>query len=72
MSNQKTPNLQTLIESLDEGIRKRAYQLFEERGGEHGHDIEDWLRAESQITGEMPVVGRKKIAVETKSKVAAA
>jgi len=23
-----------------------AYALFLERGGSHGHDVEDWLRAE--------------------------
>lgn len=23
-----------------------AYELYERRGGEHGHDVEDWLEAE--------------------------
>jgi hypothetical protein len=27
----------------------RAYQLFQERGGCHGHDREDWLKAESDL-----------------------
>lgn len=30
-------------------VARRAYQLFENRGGEHGHDSEDWFRAESEI-----------------------
>jgi hypothetical protein len=30
-------------------IAKRAYELFLERGGEHGHDEEDWLTAERQL-----------------------
>lgn len=30
-------------------IARRAYELFEERGGEPGRDLEDWLRAEQQI-----------------------
>ena len=30
-------------------IRERAYQLFEQRGAEHGHDVEDWLKAEAEI-----------------------
>jgi hypothetical protein len=30
-------------------IRHRAYELFQERGSEHGHDIEDWLRAEAEL-----------------------
>ena len=33
-------------------IRARAYELFQERGGEHGHDAEDWLRAEQEVRGE--------------------
>lgn len=30
-------------------IARRAYELFEKRGGEHGHDWEAWLRAESEL-----------------------
>ena len=32
-------------------IQERAYALFEERGREHGRDLEHWLEAERQITG---------------------
>ncbi len=32
-------------------IAERAYQLFLARGGWHGHDMEDWLEAERQLTG---------------------
>ena len=39
--------------SLEEMIRFRAYQLFEQRGGDHGYDLEDWLRAEHELTGRM-------------------
>ena len=35
--------------NLDEEIRRRAYELFQERGGEHGHHHEDWLRAEAEV-----------------------
>ena len=31
--------------------RLRAYRFFEERGYEHGHDLEDWLRAEAEVLG---------------------
>jgi DUF2934 family protein len=34
---------------LTEAIARRAYQLFLERGGEHGHDVEDWLQAEREL-----------------------
>ena len=35
--------------NLEEVIRVRAYQLFEERGRSHGHHQEDWLRAEQEV-----------------------
>ena len=33
----------------EEIIRKRAYELYQERGMEDGHDVEDWLRAEEEV-----------------------
>jgi hypothetical protein len=30
-------------------IARRAYQLYEARGGEPGRDWEDWLQAEEQL-----------------------
>jgi hypothetical protein len=30
-------------------VAERAYQLFLARGGEHGHDFEDWVRAEQEL-----------------------
>lgn len=30
-------------------IRNRAYEIYVARGGEHGHDLEDWLKAESEL-----------------------
>ncbi len=32
-------------------VSRRAYELFLSRGGEHGHDVEDWLRAEREVSG---------------------
>ena len=37
--------------SLEEQIRTRAYELYEARDREDGHDLEDWLEAEAEITG---------------------
>lgn len=37
--------------NVEDLIRFRAYQLFEQRGCNHGFDVEDWLRAESEIIG---------------------
>ena len=36
-------------------IARRAYELFEAGGFEHGHDREDWLSAESEILASLPV-----------------
>ena len=35
-------------ESREDRISRRAYERFRERGGEHGHDEEDWLEAERE------------------------
>jgi hypothetical protein len=32
-----------------EAISRRAYSLFQARGSEHGHDVEDWLAAETEL-----------------------
>lgn len=33
----------------EEQIAKRAYELWLDRGCEHGHDIEDWKQAEDEL-----------------------
>ena len=38
--------------SVEERIRRRAYELYVVRGGEHGHDIDDWLQAETELMAE--------------------
>ena len=37
-------------QELEHQIRLRAYELYEERGRENGHELEDWYRAKEQIT----------------------
>jgi hypothetical protein len=34
---------------MEEEIRRRAYELYEKRGGEHGRAQEDWFQAEAEI-----------------------
>ncbi len=36
-------------ERLQEEIRRRAYQIWEERGRSDGEALHDWLRAEREI-----------------------
>jgi hypothetical protein len=35
----------------EEKIRSRAYELYEQRGCVFGHDLDDWLQAESEVLG---------------------
>lgn len=34
---------------VSELIAKRAHEIFQSRGGEHGHDLDDWLQAEQEV-----------------------
>ena len=34
---------------IREEIELRAYQIYIERGGAHGQDVEDWLQAEREL-----------------------
>jgi hypothetical protein len=36
---------------LEEQIRQRAYELYEEEGRQEGRDQEYWFRAEAEIRG---------------------
>jgi hypothetical protein len=38
-----------LTKSEQQSIEKLAYQFFVERGYEHGHDQEDWTKAEAIV-----------------------
>jgi len=35
--------------SLEERIRRRAYELYIQRSSQSGSDLEDWLQAEEEI-----------------------
>jgi hypothetical protein len=35
--------------TLDEEIRRRAYELYLERGGTPGNESEDWITAEREV-----------------------
>ena len=38
-------------EQLQEKIRRRAYELYELRGRKDSRDLDDWLKAESEVSG---------------------
>jgi len=55
MQNPTTKNLRTFgrtaaEDDREEQIRTRAYELYEARNRGEGHDVEDWLEAEAEIT----------------------
>ena len=35
----------------DEGIRRRAYEIYLERGEQPGRDLDDWVQAERELAG---------------------
>jgi len=39
--------------ALRDTIARKAYEIYEERGREHGKDFEHWLEAETIIMAEM-------------------
>jgi hypothetical protein len=40
-------------------VAKRAYEIYQNRGGNHGADLDDWLEAERQLNaGPSDVTGR--------------
>ncbi len=45
----KVATVTTRTVDLQEAIRQRAYEYFEQRGYQHGADFEDWIRAEKEI-----------------------
>jgi hypothetical protein len=52
MKRDKSPNNaipKPDVAPFEEQVRARAYELFEARGREEGHEFEDWLRAEEEI-----------------------
>jgi hypothetical protein len=49
-----------------EQIEVRAYEIYENRGRQHGRDIEDWLAAENELRKQRPA---SKSSVDTPSSV---
>ncbi len=43
--------------SREDQVRALAYALYESRGCEAGHELEDWLQAEAQLDGKPAPAG---------------
>lgn len=55
-STEKSPQTEGGVLNLElhptgEEIELRAYQIYIERGGADGHDVDDWLQAERELCG---------------------
>lgn len=46
-----TESTQSAVD-VENRIRSRAYELYEQRGKEEGHALDDWLQAESEMKQE--------------------
>jgi hypothetical protein len=53
-ATEKTNPASAATSITEEQIAKVAYSLFEARGGEHGHDLEDWFEAERSLQSGRP------------------
>jgi len=59
--------------SLNDAIARRAYELYLQRGSVPGHELDDWLEAEAELSSEaatrqapvQPVVRRRSARGET-------
>jgi hypothetical protein len=51
IESSETTNQESTRPSEDR-IRQRAYERYQERGGEHGRDADDWFEAEREVEGE--------------------
>ena len=43
------PEPQETPGDLEEKIRRRAYELYQQRGRQDGHALDDWLQAKAEI-----------------------
>ena len=48
-------SLLALMNEINSSIARRAFELFESRNREPGHEVEDWFRAESELLRPVPV-----------------
>jgi len=36
---------------LEKDVKKRAFEIFQERSADNGSDLDDWLKAEAELLG---------------------
>ena len=48
----------------DEAIAKRAYELYLQRGSLPGHELDDWLAAEAELSGAAAIASAREAPVQ--------
>ncbi len=51
----------TPVVDIDERIRQRAFELFQLRGCQDGHDFDDWMQAEAEVRGKPLKLGNLRV-----------
>jgi hypothetical protein len=59
-SSQTTSQKITLKHPVDltDKVRRRAYEIYIQRGYHHGNDLGDWLQAEKEVKKQYSLVNR--------------
>lgn len=66
-ARRSSPGEADVSADLNDRIARRAFELFEARGQVHGHDLEDWLRAEQDVRSrDRDVEGGRRRAIRPK------
>ena len=52
MEEYQSPVVPVVKAPTDVEIAERAYLIYKARGGEHGQDLDDWLKAEAELLSE--------------------
>jgi HSP20 family protein len=50
-----TQSLYDYMNEIYDKITQRAFSIFEHNGRTHGHDLEDWLKAETEFLNPVPL-----------------
>ena len=53
VADTKSSEVRTPVD-VDGQIRDRAFELYQQRGREGGHALEDWLQAEAEVLQNKP------------------
>lgn len=53
LTSHKPQTQETDPTELQEQIRRRAYAIYEQRNRTEGRELDDWLRAEAELTAEI-------------------